>query len=316
MALNPNMTTSAGISPAQQKYYDKKMIKDMKPKLVHYQYGQVRPIPKRGGKTVQFRKWTPFGALTTPLQEGVVPNGQALSMTEITATVDHYGGYVTVTDMLDLTALDPIVNDSVEMMADQGALTIDKLTQTAMAAGTNVQYANGKTTRVSLTVSDKLTTTEIRRAVRTLKKAKAPMFSRGGRQHYIAIVGPDAVYSMQEDSTWMDVSKYQDKESIYSGEIGQIMGVVFVESTEALIYTGAGASGINVLGVFVFGRDAYGVIDIDGGANVSTKVKSAGSAGTADPLDQISTIGWKVQAYVAKILQPGWLVRIECGAQA
>lgn len=310
-----NISTSTGLAPTIQTYYDKKMVLSMKPKLVHQQYGQKRDLPPNSGKTVQFRKWTPFAALTTPLQENVVPDGQTLAMTEVIAPVQSYGGYVAISDVVDRNAIDPTVNDAISLMADQGALTLDKLTQSAMAAGTNVLYAGGKASRATVAATDKLTSLEVRKAVRILKKAKAPMFDRGGKQHYVAIVGPDAVFSLQEDPLWLDVSKYQDKDGIYSGEIGMFMGVVFVETPEALEFKAEGASGADVLGTFIFGKESYGVIDVTTGA-VRTIVKAAGSAGTADPLDQISTVGWKATGFCAKILQPTWLLRVEHGKQA
>ena len=138
---NTNKTGGGNMSATMQTYYDKKMIMDMKPKLVHYEYGQKRPLPLGSGKQVQFRKWTPFAAQTHALEEGVVPDGQALSLTEVNTTIQQFGGYVAVSDLLDMTALDPVVNDSVELMADQGALTIDTLTREALAKGTNVIYA-------------------------------------------------------------------------------------------------------------------------------------------------------------------------------
>ncbi len=46
----------------------------------------------------------------------------------------------------------------------------------------------------------------------------------------------DATYDLQSDALWQDVSKYSDVEQIYSGEIGRLFGVVFVESTEAKVF--------------------------------------------------------------------------------
>jgi N4-gp56 family major capsid protein len=297
-----------------QSYYDRKMILDMQPQLLHYQYGQKRTLPKGEGSTINFRKWTPFPAVTTALTEGVAPDGQDLSMTAITAPVRQYGGYVSVSDLLDLTALDPVINDAVELMANQGALSIDALTKAELLTGTNVVYANGKTSRGALAATDKLTTTELRKAVRLLKRNKTPQFTRGGKSYYVAIVGPDAIYDLQSDPLWQDVSKYQDAEQLYSGEIGRLFGCIIVETPEAAIFSGAGSDG-DVAATLVFGRDAYGVIDIDG-QNVRAIVKPAGSAGTADPLDQVSTIGWKAAGFAAKILQNAWLVRIESGVSA
>lgn len=304
-----NTTGSSNLSATMQTYYDRKMIMDMKPRLLHYQYGQKRALPRGEGSVVSFRKWTPFPAVTTALTEGVTPNGQDLKMTAVTAPVKQYGGYVSVSDMLDLTALDPVINDSVELMANQGALSIDHLTRTELLTGTNVIYAGGKTTRGGLTASDKLTTLELRKAVRLLKHNKAPQFLRGGKGYYIAIVGPDAIYDLQSDALWQDVSKYQDSEQIYSGEIGRLFGCIVVETPEAATYAAEGA-GPGIAATLIFGKDAYGVIDIEG-QNVRAIVKPAGSAGTADPLEQVSTVGWKADGFAAKILQNAWLVRVE-----
>lgn len=384
--FNANLTTSPGLAPAAQDFYDKTLLKNMAPRLVHVQFGQKVALPRGNGKTVKFRKWTPFPAITKPLTEGIVPDGQPLNMTEVSATIDSYGGYVTITDMVDMTSAVPVVTDSVELQADQGALSIDHVTRSELhSQATNVQYAGGKTAISALTASDKLTMADIRKAVRTLKKAKAPKFSRGGKSHYIAIVGPDTVFDLQSDPTWEAVSQYQDKENIYSGEIGRMYGVVFVETTEAMVYggmpfaaetkvasytsgtktvvlnrtlnddeadaitaakkiklgdstfdvasvsgatvvlsgtistgpstddvaaiVGPGTSGAPVAATLIFGDKAYGVVDLDS-RNVHTIVKPRGSAGTADPLNQVSTVGWKVNGFTAKLLQPTWLVQV------
>ena len=67
----------------------------------------------------------------------------------------------------------------------------------------------------------------------------------------------------------------------------------------------------DVHATLIFGADAYGVIDVAGSGAVETIIKPRGSAGTTDPLDQRSTVGAKVAAYVAKVLNPLWLVKIE-----
>ena len=389
MAINPILTTD--ITPSMQTYYDKKLLINAKSNLVHQKFGQKVSLPKNQGKTIQFRKWTPFGAITTPLVEGSVPDGQSLAMTSISAQIDQYGGYVAVSDMLDLTALDPVINDSVELMGEQGGLTMDTLTREVISVSQNVQFAGANTARHNLTSSDKLTVNELRKAVRTLKKNKAPMFSRDGKSYYVAIVGPETTYDLQSDTLWQDAAKYSAVENIFEGEIGKLFGVVFVETSEAkmftaddlldasrnmtvdsiasavitvdeaisadeatalsgvsvvindekytiessasgaagaatitlteapssapsdgdIIYPGdAGAAGSPVASTLVFGKNAYGVIELESG-NLHSIIKPKGSAGTSDPLEQISTIGWKVDGFVSKVLQSLWLLRIE-----
>ncbi|MEF9974624.1 MAG: N4-gp56 family major capsid protein, partial [Clostridia bacterium] len=229
--------------------------------------------------------------------------------------------FVAISDLLDLTALDPVVNDAVEQMADQGALTLDTLVRDELTAGadaTNVIYAAG-TTRTGIATTDKLTSVLLRKAVRALKKAKTPMFSgSGGRPHYIAIVGPDTTYDLQDDASWKAVAEYQDKEAIYSGEIGRLYGVRIIETTESKIFAaaGAGTPKADIAATLVIGKDAYGIIDVGGDGAVKTIVHPCGSAGTADPLDQVSTVGWKVPAFTCRILMPERIVRIEHGVSA
>ena len=316
MSFNTNTTGAAGLSQEMQTYYDRLMLENMKPKLVHYEYGQKRPYRANSGKTVQFRKWEPFGVAATALTEGIIPDGQTLTGTSITATVAGYGGYVAVSDLLDLTAVDPVISDSVDLMADQGALTVDTLIREKLHTGTNVLYAGGKTARASLTAADKLTVADVRRAARLLKKNKALPFTRGGKSYYVAVVGPDTTYDLQSDTLWQDVSRYQDAEAIFSGEIGRLFGVIFVETTEAKIFAGAGAAGADVASTLVIGQNAYGVIDIENGSRPRAIIKTPEKSGTSDPLEQISTVGWKVDAFAAEILQQGFMVRIEHGISA
>ncbi len=305
-------TTS--ISPEMQTYYDRQLLESMKPKLVHYEYAQKRPYKRQNGKTVSFRKWTPFEPLTSALQEGTIPDGQALSSTEITAVVAGYGGYVAVSDLLDLTAIDPVISDAVDLMADQGALSVDTIIRdTLHSTGTNVLYAGGATSRATVDATKKLTTAEIRKAARLLKKNKALPFVRGGKSYYVAIVGPDTTYDLQSDELWQDVAKYQDAEAIFSGEIGRLFGVIFVETSGAMIFENAGASSAHVASTLVLGQNAYGVVDIEGSSRPRAVVKTPGDSGTSDPLEQISTVGWKVDAFAVKVLQQSYMVRIEHG---
>ena len=247
MADITNTTGSAGLSPSMQTYYDKKLIKDMKPKLVHCNYGQKRPIPRNAGKTVKFRKYTPFEAATTPLTEGVTPDGHAITQTEISATVAQYGDYVRVTDLLDMTAVDPVISDSVELNADQAALTLDTVVREVMCAGTNVMYANG-TSRADVAAGNILTTTLIRKAVRTLKKAKARPFYRNGKPYFYAIVGPDTVSDPAKRRKLAEGKPVPAGGENRNGEIGKLFGVVFIETTESKRFATAGAGHAQVGG--------------------------------------------------------------------
>ncbi len=245
MALNTNTTISTASTTALNKtHFDRELLAFARTKFIHARYGQKRPIPRNGGKHVEFRRWNIFdpklaiGGLT----EGVTPEGQELSQTTVEATVKQYGAFVTVSDLLDKTALDQVMDDAQELLGEQLGTVLEWVTRDAMAAGNNVRYAGGKTSRLLLSASDKLTTVDVRKAVKTLKKAKARKFNgteyggKARKEHYICICGPDATFDLQDDEAWEKVSEYSNAEAIYSGEIGRLYGVVFVESTEAKSY--------------------------------------------------------------------------------
>ena len=283
-------------------------------------YGQKRPIPKGNGKTAEFRRFDLFtpDVVTNKLTEGVTPNSQSISQSKVEATVDQYGAYVEISDLLDMTSYDPLAGNIVELLGEQMGTLLDWITRDAMLAGASDQFAGGQTDITDITAADKLTIDEVRKAVRTLKKNKARKFSNGRREHFICICDPDATYDLQGDTLWQDVSKYSNAEQIYSGEIGRMFGVVFVESTEGFVDEAGGASGatVDVHHSLIFGSNAYGCVDIDGSGNVQTIIKPAGSAGSADPLDQRSTIGAKITAYTAVALNPLWIVDVQHAVSA
>lgn len=109
--LNTNTTTQTGesqeiLSTEMKTYYDKNIIRNAEPFLVHDQFAQKRQIPKNSGKKIEFRKLNPFPKALTPLSEGVTPNGRKLDWTKVESIVSQYGDYVTTSDVLNLTALD------------------------------------------------------------------------------------------------------------------------------------------------------------------------------------------------------------------
>lgn len=306
-----NMTTSSALSAGMQTYYNRELLRTFEPNLVHLQFGDEHRMPSHSGLVMNMRKLIPLETNTKALSEGDPGESVMLAETEVTVQLQQYGEYARCTDKLDLTHLDMDIMRRTKLFGDAGARSIDAVVREELAKCANVIYAGGKASRAELTAADKLTSRELRKAVKTLKKNHAQTF--GG--YYVAIIGPDTMYDLQEDEAFVKVSQYQDKENIYTGEVGRLFGVRLVETTEAKIFEGTGADGADVASVIVLGQYAYGVTSLKG-AKPRVIVKPAGSAGTADPLDQISTVGWKMDGFGAKLLQPEYAVRIECGFSA
>ena len=320
---NTNVTTQTGsgsdLSPEMKTYYSKYLIANAKPKLFHDQFGQKHPIPRNGGKTIEFRRYTALPKATTALTEGVTPSGRKLDVQKIESTVKQYGDYIELSDMLILTAIDNNMTQATELLGAQAGVTSDTITREIINAGTNVQYAGGVSNRKSIAATNKLSVDEVRKAVRTLRSFNAEPFSGG---YFVGIISPDLEFDLMSDEKWVVASKYGKPEQLFAGEIGRIAGVRFVSTSEAKVWKKKSTtatedyenSNCDVHSTLIIGKDAYGVTEIEG-AGLQHIVKQLGSSGTADPLNQRATVGWKLTK-TAEILSQERMVRIESAASA
>ena len=306
-------TLLPGLSAEMKTFYDMTLIDEAQANLVHDQFGQKRPIPKNGGKTIEFRKFAPLAKALTPLTEGVTPDGKSLEVSTITATVAQYGDYITQSDVLELTSLDNTILEATKLLGRQAGLTLDTIVRNVLQSGTNVTYcpkvaADGSTTavtsRAGLDETCQLTVDVVKQVVAKLRAQNAPTI--GGK--YVAIIHPYVAYDLMSDPKWIEAHQYAKPENLYEGEIGELAGVRFVQTTEAKIYENG------VFGSLFLGEGAYGVTEITGGG-LQTIVKQKGSAGTADPLDQRSSVGWKA-IKTAELLIPNYIVRVESKSKA
>ena len=385
---DPNTQTTGAaspgndLSPGMKEYYDTELLENAKEELYFNQFGKVQVLPPNNGRDIQWRKFDTFGKVTKPLVEGVTPDGNTLNMTDVHAHVEQYGDYTTVSDMLDMTAVDDVILTCTEEHGAQAGLSLDTLTRNEICKGTNVSYPGDVDFRYELTAEPEhwLTPTVINKGVTKLKKLKAPKID--GK--YICIIHPSVAEDLRESDGWIEVHKYAATTEIFNGEIGELHGTRFIETNEAPIFWGAnlngeertltvktenasalnnldigstdealigrylligdkrykvedisgtkvvldtpikvaagtvvypgegGKDGCAVYGCIMFGRDAYGRVELSGGA-MEMIVKARGSGGTADPLNQRSTVGWKA-AHAAAILYEERLLRIEVGS--
>lgn len=382
-------STGNDLSPTMKTFYKTSLLENARNEHFYNQFGQKQPLPKNGGNKVEWRKFDTFEKATTPLTEGVTPDGNTVNMTKIEKAISQYGDYTTISDRLELEAVDPVVVSVTEEHGAQAGDTLEVITRNEVITGTVVQYAGGKLSRQALTASDTLTATLVNKAATALKKMKAPTIN--GK--YVAIIHPSVTFDLRESAGWIDVHKYANPTEIYNGEIGELHGVRFVEDTEQKIWKGAdlteaaanltvssavsasttvpvaeaitadeatalagrpiligtvsaviasatagtagnaslttedavtvsandvvypgegGAGNAAVYATVFFGKDAWGIIE-PSAESLEVIVKQRGSAGTADPLDQRSTVGWKA-SHAAKILYDERIVRVESGS--
>lgn len=303
---NTNVTTDAGMSAEMKTFYEDTLIDMAGPELVHDQLADKYPIPKNGGKTIEFRKCNNLPPATTPLTEGVTPDGDKLTWETITATVDQYGNYVTLSDMVIMTSIDNNVVIATKKLGSQAGVTGDCITRDVVCGGTGVFYAGEKTSRKDLTMDDKITLPLLFDVAAYLKTMHAPKFD--GK--YCAIIHPYASADIMKLDGWMDISKYKHPEQIFEGEIGCVAGIRFIESSNAKIWKSVEDNcpdGLAVFSTLFVGSGAYGTTDITGGG-LQTIIKQLGAG--EDPLNQRATVGWKLTK-VAERLVEQYMIRVE-----
>lgn len=318
-------TTLTQVSSAVNNFYSRSLLKAARPLLVHTRWAQVKDIPKNNSEAIKFRRYSLLTANTTALSEGVTPSGTQLSITDVSATVAQYGDYVTLTDFLQMTTLDPVLTETADLLGQQAGNSLDQIARDVIIAGSTVQYASTAAARTDITASMKLTRQEIREAVRTLQGNDAMKVTRMVNPSngfntspinaaYIGIITENTLYDLKNETGWVPVEEYASQKDVMEGEVGKMDEVRFVMTTNAKIFSAGGAGSADVHGTLIMGQDYYGISRISGHA-MENIVTPLGSAGSADPLKQRSTSGWKA-TFVAKRLNENFAVRIEHGVSA
>jgi len=315
-------TTRTQIPTEVNNFYDRTMLERAVPLFIHTLFAQVRDIPRKvGTDTIKFRRYGNLTAATTPLSDGVTPAGSQLSVTDITAQIQQYGDFVTLTDKVDMESPDPVLMETAELFGDQIVDTLDQLTRDILVAGTSVSYAGtGNTARADVAAADVILAANVDSAVETIKGNNARRITTMVdpdpgigtvpiKPAFIGINHTNITKAIEAFTGFVSVEKYQNRTKIMPGEYGYYRDVRFLETTNAKVFTGAGTGGIDVYATLIMGANAYGTTRISGEA-LHNIVKALGSAGSEDPLDQRMTSGWK-GTYVAKRLNETFMTRIE-----
>lgn len=274
------------ISAEQKTFYQKALIKRLIPALHAYEDAQKSNLPLNSGLTVNWRKFESLPITDTELTEGVTPDGKSLSVSAITATAKQYGDFVMISDILAKAGIDKAMTEGALLCGEQAALLIDTVIVNELTSGATAK-----------TFADKeLDEDIVKSIVLELKRKNARRFADG---YYHAMISPAQAYSLMKCTGWVDAAKYGSIKKLLKGEIGELHGVRFKESTN-----------VSETACFIYGADSYGVVDMENGAGKPGIItKGFGSAGVEDPLDQRATIGWK-NLFVAKVLNANAIYKV------
>ena len=300
-------------------FYDTELLENARVEMFYAQFAKKQTLPAKHGNTVEWRKWNTF-AKAYKLEEGVIPTGQKFGMSTKTGSIDQYGTYAAITDTLELRAYDDTILGATEEMGASAAETQETLIRDALLVNTNVMYcdnvtiatgatapaANAAAMEASSTVMALLTPTMVSKAVTKMKKDRVPTI--GGK--YYAVIHPSVAHDLRNCPEWIEAHKYSATEEIFNGEIGELHNCRFIENVFAPILGGTdyqNKAGTVTYATYFFGKDAFGIIDPEGGA-LQMIVKSKEQAG--GPLNQFSTVGYKFETNGATILYPERVLRV------
>ncbi len=312
--------TSTSIIIEIKQTYDRKLLSVAETDTVFLKFGVKRPIPSRGGKNVEWRRFEKFilPSGSYILTEGTPPSVTNATIGNVSATISQYGQWSQITDVLETQSFDPLIGEYVEKYGLAMAEGLDIICREELSNATTLQYADSAvrvgTSGVGAVGSGNyLDAAELNEMKRTLRRVAARPHSDG---KFVCFIHPDNTKDLFEDPDIVDAFQMAAPRStenpMFTGVLGDWMGIRFVETNNLRLRTSYGMSGADVYEVVMIGNEAYGVVELSA-LSARTIVHPRGMGGHTDPLEQYSTVGWKA-SFVAKILNNDFMGLIYCAS--
>jgi N4-gp56 family major capsid protein len=306
------ITTTSVLPPAVREYYDRLLLMTAYPQLIHTKFAQKRVLPEKNGDTIVFRRYSRLSTVPIPLVDGVTPPGAPLSATDIKAQVSFYGNFVTITNQVELTVEDRVLNEAARLLAQNMAQTMDEVTRDVLASTSSVlQCSNGANGQTPT----ELTKADIDAAVKILLGNDAEMISEvvtGANLFATAPVRPafwgyidtDLLDDLEAVSNFLHSANYPNQQTVLDAEWGATGNVRW-------LYTSVGSvssASPPVYNNFIIGKEAYAVVHLRSETG-EFYIEPLGSAGAADPLHQRGSVGWQ-HPFVSRILNDAFMINL------
>jgi len=331
---DPLVTEYGDITPRTALFAIKKLLERAIPYLVTEQFGVPYNIPNKSSKTAKWRRYLALSAATTPLSEGVTPTGQKLSYTDVQVVMEQYGDIVEITDVIEDTHEDPVLNEATDICSEQMAETKEVNRISVLTAGTNVYYASSTAITTRDTVAAVVDRGDLRYVERQLLGNRARAISKLVRPQaeYASAPIPPAFFSLTHTDGKADIEKLAGFTPVenYSSpvqleaEIGKVGAMRFLCTDLFDSWGHAGAaigvtglitdddSNVDVYPIVVLGKNAFGIVSLKGRFAAKPSVINPNQPSKSDPLGQRGYVGWKIwDANV--ILNDDFMYRIETG---
>ena len=329
VTTNDLRTDLASPPDPTQAYFVRNLLRNATIPLYHERWGDSESIGGNDGRNIIFRRYAHL-PLAGQLSQGVPPTGQTPTLDDFTVALVQHGDFVALTDVARWTQKDPVLNKFTELLGLQGGYTYDTYVRDVIINGTNVLFSNGAARTDVVTIPDG---NDLDRMSRTLAINGAEV-SLGGNDGtsmentypvspaYPVIIHPRTWFTLQNIAGCKDSAQYR---GAAAGEIGRYKDLAFFRATDpsslgvgAAVTVGAGgtsalvsntAGAVDIYHTLAIGKHSYHRVGLSG-KSMSYHAKPLGSAGAADPLDQIGTNGWK-NIGACLITNQSWMVRLE-----
>ena len=314
MAIDSAKSNTTNLSQAvKNRFYVETFLRTATPKLVHKQLGQLNvQVPQgAGGIGTGVVYWTRF--LNLPLVssgqgEGVPTTAVQMTAVNVTGSTGQYDAAVSISDLLMYTSFGDMMKIAMERLGENAGKSIDTIVRASLADSLTKQNATGVAAAAQSTIpaTGTLSITEIRKAKRTLERNDAPNIDG----YWVAVVHPDAAYDLLADTStggWIDANKYNNETALFNGELGRLLGVRFLETSNAYVTSTASVTGSGTIyQTQILGKEAFGVTNLQA---LRTIVHGFGSGGVSDPTDKVATAGWKA-TFGAQVLNSAFGVNV------
>jgi N4-gp56 family major capsid protein len=328
-----NKSTDAGISQRTNVFAEREMLRHAGPVTVLDKFGLTKRMPKNKSTTIKFRRPKVFEAVTTPLVEGVTPNTTAFAYEDVEVSLRQYGMVVGITDVIEDTHEDPVLQDATAQAGENIGRTTEQLLYGVLKAGTNVFYANGSARNA---VNTPISLNKQRAVTRGLKAQKAMKIremlsaspgyeTRAIEASYIAVAHTDLEADIRGLPGFVPTAEYGQRQVCCPEEIGAVEDVRYILSPDLEPWADAGGAkgtmvsttGTNadVYPILFFGKEAYGTVALRGQGAVSPTIIPVGQRTKDDPLGQRGFVGWKTW-WAGLRLNEAWMARMEVSVTA
>lgn len=306
------LTTTAQVPPEVRTYFDRLLLTLARPYYIYDMFAQKRTIPLNSGDQMIFRRYSTLSAATVPITDGTTPPGDALSVTDFSTQIKWYGNFVVITDQVQFTVQDRVLNEATRVLSLQLGLTIDTLIRNMMVAtASSILCSNG----VNGNTPTEITTADIKTAVRALRLGNARLMTKPipgenrfatspVRSSYWGFMDVSIQNDLEACADFLSAANYPNPMDALEAEWGSTNNVRWLLSTNGYSTNASPPVWSNI----ILGQEAYGVVKL-GSKEAEFIVKPLGSSGTSDPLNQRGSVGYKYP-FATRLLNDNWITRL------